>query len=94
MRTGRPRTPIGTHGAINTRREGGRVVAETRVRDLDGRLRQVRATGPTAASARPAHGTRPRASGAPERRSPRPTTLPCPRSATHAVRKPGSGFFA
>ena len=52
MRTGRPRTPIGTHGAINTRREGGRVVAETRVRDLDGRLRQVRATGPTAAAAR------------------------------------------
>ena len=51
-RTGRPRTPIGTHGAINTRREAGRVVAETRVRDLDGRLRQVRATGPTAAAAR------------------------------------------
>lgn len=52
MRTGRPRTPIGTHGAINTRRYGGRVVAETRVRDLDGRLRQVRASGPTAAAAR------------------------------------------
>jgi integrase len=52
MRTGRPRTPIGTHGAINTRREGGRVVAETRVRDLDGRLRQIRATGATAAAAR------------------------------------------
>lgn len=52
MRTGRPRTPIGTHGAINSRREGGRVVAETRVRDLDGRLRQVRASGPTAAAAR------------------------------------------
>lgn len=52
MRTGRPRTPIGTHGAINTRRERGRVVAETRVRDLDGRLRQVRASGPTAAAAR------------------------------------------
>jgi hypothetical protein len=52
MRTGRPRTPTGTHGAINTRRERGRVVAETRVRDLDGRLRQVRASGPTAAAAR------------------------------------------
>lgn len=52
MRTGRPRTPIGTHGAINSRRDGGRVVAETRVRDLDGRLRQVRASGPTAAAAR------------------------------------------
>jgi integrase len=52
MRTGRPRTPIGTHGAINTRRYGGRVVAETRVRDLDGRLRQVRASGSTTAAAR------------------------------------------
>lgn len=52
MRTGRPRTPIGTHGEINTRREGGRVVAETRVRDLDGRLRQVRARASTAAAAR------------------------------------------
>lgn len=52
MRTGRPRTPIGTHGAINTRRQGSRVVAETRLRDLDGRLRQVRASGPTAAAAR------------------------------------------
>lgn len=52
MRTGRPRTPIGTYGAINTRRSGSHVVAETRVRDLDGRLRQVRASGPTAAAAR------------------------------------------
>lgn len=52
MRTGRPRTPIGTHGAINTRRHGSSVVAESRVRDLDGRLRQVRASGPTAAAAR------------------------------------------
>ncbi|MFL6174876.1 MAG: tyrosine-type recombinase/integrase [Marmoricola sp.] len=52
MRTGRPRTPIGTHGAINIRRQPGCVVAETRVRDLDGRLRQVRASGPTAAAAR------------------------------------------
>lgn len=52
MRSGRPRTPIGTHGVINTRREDGRVVAETRVRDLDGRLRQVRARARTAAAAR------------------------------------------
>ena len=52
MRTGRPRTPIGTHGAINTRRDRGSVVAETRLRDLDGRIRQVRASGPTAAAAR------------------------------------------
>ncbi|WP_122816337.1 site-specific integrase [Nocardioides pantholopis] len=50
--TGRPRTPIGTHGTINTRRRGRRVVAETRVRDIDGRLRQVRASAPTAAAAR------------------------------------------
>ena len=53
MRTGRPRTPIGTHGAINTRREGGRVVAEPRVCDLGGRLRQVRETGRTAAAVGP-----------------------------------------
>jgi hypothetical protein len=45
-------TPIGTHGAIDTRRDGGRVVDQTRARDLDGRLRQVPATGPTAALAR------------------------------------------
>lgn len=51
-RSGRPRTPIGTHGSINTRRHRGRVIAETRVRDLDGRLRQVRAYGSTAAAAR------------------------------------------
>jgi len=44
-RSGRPRTPIGTHGSINTRRDRGRVIAETRVRDFDGRLRQVRAYG-------------------------------------------------
>ncbi len=52
MRTGRPRTPMGAYGAVNTRRDGGRVVAETRVRDLDGRFRQVRASGATAAAAR------------------------------------------
>lgn len=50
--SGRPRTPIGTHGAINTRRTRSGIVAETRVRDLDGRLRQVRATGRTSAAAR------------------------------------------
>ena len=52
MRSGRPRTPIGTHGNITTRRRGRRVVAETRVRDLDGRLRQVRVSGASAAAAR------------------------------------------
>ena len=51
MRTGRPRIPIGTHGTITTRRQGSRTVAETRVRDLDGRVRQVRASAPTAAAA-------------------------------------------
>lgn len=52
MRTGRPRIPIGTHGAITTRRQGSRTVAETRVRDLDGRVRQVRASAPTATAAK------------------------------------------
>ena len=33
MRTGRPRTPIGTHGAINDRAAASGVIAETRVRD-------------------------------------------------------------
>ena len=49
---GRPRTPIGTFGVVNTRRRGNRVTAETRVRDADGRLRRVTATAPSAAAAR------------------------------------------
>ncbi|MEI2811891.1 MAG: tyrosine-type recombinase/integrase [Nocardioides sp.] len=49
---GRPRTPIGTFGAVNVRRQAKRVMAETRVRDLDGRLRRVSASASSAAAAR------------------------------------------
>jgi integrase len=42
---------IGTYGRINVRRTGRRVVAETRIRDLDGRLRQVRATAASQSAA-------------------------------------------
>ncbi len=52
MSAGRPRTPIGTHGSISTRRSGNRVVARTNVRDLDGRTRKVTASAPTAAAAK------------------------------------------
>jgi integrase len=53
MTTGRPRTAIGTYGAINVRRksDGRRFVAETRFRDLDGQLRQVKATGSSRSAA-------------------------------------------
>lgn len=51
MRSGRPRIPIGSHGTITTRRQGSRTVAETRVRDLDGRVRQVRVFASTATAA-------------------------------------------
>lgn len=44
----KPRTPIGTFGAIEFRlTDSGRVEARTRFRDWDGRLRRVQATGPT-----------------------------------------------
>jgi hypothetical protein len=49
---GRPKMPIGAHGSINVRRRGRSMVAEARIRDQDGRLRQVRVAGPTAAAAR------------------------------------------
>ena len=49
---GRPRTPIGTFGAVNVRRRTNRVMAETRVRDIDGRLRRVSASASSAAAAR------------------------------------------
>ena len=49
---GRPRTPIGTFGAVNVRRRDNRVVAETRVRDADGQLRRVTASAQSAAAAR------------------------------------------
>jgi hypothetical protein len=48
----RPRTPVGAYGSITVRRRGDRVIAETRFRDADGRLRHVRATARTAAQAR------------------------------------------
>jgi hypothetical protein len=53
MTTGRPRTAIGTYGAINVRCKGAgrRYVAETRFRDLDGQLRQVKATGSSRSAA-------------------------------------------
>lgn len=54
MTTGRRRTAIGTYGAINVRRKGGvgrRYVAVTRFRDLDGQLRQVKATGSSRSAA-------------------------------------------
>jgi len=49
---GRPRTPIGTFGAVNVRRTGKSVLAETRVRDPDGQLRRVPASAASAAAAR------------------------------------------
>lgn len=43
--SGRPRTAIGTYGSIHVvRKARGRFVAHTRYRDVDGQLRQVRAT--------------------------------------------------
>lgn len=48
----RPRTPLGAYGSIAVRRRGDRVVAETRIRDADGRMRHVRVTARTAALAR------------------------------------------
>ncbi|MBJ7353980.1 MAG: tyrosine-type recombinase/integrase family protein [Thermoleophilaceae bacterium] len=48
----RPRTPVGAYGSIAVRRRGERVIAETRIRDADGRLRHVRVTARTAAQAR------------------------------------------
>ncbi|RYV50229.1 tyrosine-type recombinase/integrase [Pengzhenrongella frigida] len=50
--SGRPRTSIGTFGEIRLVDLGGKYVAETRFRDLDGRLRKVRATAPSARAVR------------------------------------------
>lgn len=47
----RPRTPVGAYGSIAVRRRGDRAIAETRVRDADGRIRHVRVTARTAAQA-------------------------------------------
>jgi len=49
---GRPRTAIGTYGAVYVMRNVDRCVAETRVRDLDGRLRKVTATAGSPSAAR------------------------------------------
>jgi hypothetical protein len=48
----RPRTPVGAYGSIAVRRRDDRVIAETRIRDADGRIRHVRVTARTAAQAR------------------------------------------
>lgn len=50
----RPRTPVGAYGSIAVRRRGDRLIAETRIRDADGRLRHVRVIARTAAQARQA----------------------------------------
>ncbi len=52
MSGGRPRTAIGTYGAVNVLSTGGRCVAETRFRDADGRLRKVTATAGSPSAAR------------------------------------------
>jgi hypothetical protein len=44
---GRPRTVIGTYGAIGIRPKGRGYIATTRYRDADGRLRTVTASGPS-----------------------------------------------
>ncbi|WP_210479603.1 site-specific integrase [Naasia sp. SYSU D00948] len=50
--SGRPRTDIGTFGEIRTAKAGsGKVQATTRIRDSDGRLRRLSATGATKAAA-------------------------------------------
>lgn len=51
MSGGRPRTAIGTYGAVYVMRKADRCVAETRFRDLDGRLRKVTATARSASAA-------------------------------------------
>jgi len=52
MSGGRPRTAIGTYGAVYVMRYGDRHVAATRFRDLDGRLRKVTATARSHSAAR------------------------------------------
>jgi integrase len=48
----RPRIPVGAYGSIAVRRRDNKTIAETRIRDLDGRVRHVRVTAPTGAQAR------------------------------------------
>lgn len=52
MSGGRPRTVIGTYGAVYVMRTADRCTAETRFRDLDGRLRKVTATASSASAAK------------------------------------------
>lgn len=52
MAGGRPRTAIGTYGAVYVMRNADRCVAETRFRDADGRLRKVTATAGSPSAAR------------------------------------------
>lgn len=52
MTGGRPRTGIGTYGTISVRQRGGQFAADTRFRDLDGRLRKVNATATSRSVAR------------------------------------------
>ena len=47
----RPRTPVGAYGSIAVRRRADRAIAETRIRDADGRIRHVRVTARTSAQA-------------------------------------------
>jgi integrase len=49
---GRPRLPVGAHGNVRTKRVGKHWVAATRVRDADGRRREVKRSGRTADEAR------------------------------------------
>ncbi len=49
---GRPRTAVGTYGTLTVRRRDGRAIAETRIRDADGQVRQVRVRARTAEQAR------------------------------------------
>lgn len=52
MSGGRARTAIGTYGALYVMRKADRRVAETRFRDLDGRLRKVTATAGSPSAAK------------------------------------------
>ena len=47
------RTPFGAYGSIAVRRRGDRVIAETQIRDADGRIRH--ATPPLGATSREAN---------------------------------------
>lgn len=48
----RPQTPVGAYGSITVRRRGEQVIAETRIRDADERVRHVRVSARSASRAR------------------------------------------